>query len=139
MRLRSSLAALSALLLSACFHQVVQTGRTPGSTVINKPWTSTFIFGLVPATEINTAAECPGGVATVETLRSFPNGLVGAITFGIYTPVTVKITCASGTASLPGAMRINVREGATTAERVAATNEAIELSLRTGNAVVVTY
>src|SRR5690349_3557421 len=85
-----------ACLLSACFHQIVQTGRTPGTTVIEKPWTATWIFGLVAANEISTAAQCPNGVATVETQQSFLNGLVGGLTLGIYTPQDVKITCASG-------------------------------------------
>jgi hypothetical protein len=35
-------------------------------------------------------------VAKVETERSFLNGLVGAITWNIYTPMHVLVTCASG-------------------------------------------
>lgn len=136
--LRSS-AAATMLLTAACFHQVVQTGRAPGSTVIEKPWTSTFIFGLVPAAEINTAAQCPGGVAVVETQRSFLNGLVGAITLGIYTPVDVKITCASGTALLPRGRTIDVGAAASMSAREAAIDSAIELATRTNQTVVVRY
>lgn len=127
------------LLTAACFHQVVQTGRAPGATVIEKPWTSTFIFGLVPAAEINTAAQCPGGVAVVETQRTFLNGLVGAITIGIYTPVDVKITCASGTAMMPGARTIDVGRAASMAEREAAIDSAIELATSTDQPIVVRY
>jgi hypothetical protein len=140
MRLRSLSGTLGFLLLaSACHHQVVRTGRPPGSTVIDKPWTNTFIFGLVPPAEINTAAQCPAGVAIVETQMSFVNGLVGAITFGIYTPVSVKITCAGGTAMVPGARRVDVAADASIAEREAAVAKAIALATETQGTVVVQY
>jgi hypothetical protein len=140
MRLRtSSILAAITLAASACFHQVVQTGRSPGSTVIDLPWTKSFIFGLVPPAEINTAAQCPGGVATVETQRSFVNGLVGTVTFGIFTPVSVRITCAGGAAMLPGARRIDVAEGASLEARAAAVRQAIEVSSETLGMVVVQY
>jgi hypothetical protein len=67
-----------ALLLAGCYHQVVRTGAPPGNVVIERPWTATYLFGLVPATAINTAAQCPNGVAVVETQQTFVNGLVGA-------------------------------------------------------------
>jgi Bor protein len=82
-------------LLAGCYHQVVQTGRTPGPVVVTKPWTATWLWGLVPAEEINVTSQCPSGVATVETQQSFLNGLVGGLTLGIYTPRDVKVTCAS--------------------------------------------
>jgi len=140
MRTASKLLAVAvACLLSACFHQIVQTGRTPGTTVIEKPWTATWIFGLVPANEISTAAQCPNGVATVETQQSFLNGLVGGLTLGIYTPQEVKITCASGSAMVPGTHEIDVAHGAPVADRVAAIQEAIAVSSRTHEPVVVRY
>jgi hypothetical protein len=51
---------------------------------------------LVPPAELNTKEQCPQGFAVVETERSFLNGLVGAITYSIYTPMHVKVTCAGG-------------------------------------------
>lgn len=133
--------AMPALLLltAACFHQVVQTGRTAGTTTIELPWTKTFIFGIVPAEEINTAAQCPGGVAVVETQRSFMNGLVGAITLGIFTPVDVKITCAAGSASIDGARTMEVANGASTDARAVAVEQAVEQARTSGAAVVVRY
>lgn len=126
--------------LSACFHQVVQTGRAPGTTVIERPWTATWLWGLVPADEISTAAQCPTGVATVETQQSFANGLVGILTLGIYTPQEVKITCAAGGAALPtGAREIRVASGASLEERTEAIRQAIETAERTHEMVVVRY
>jgi hypothetical protein len=64
--------------------------------VIDKQWQNSFIIGLVPPGEIDSKAQCPQGVAKVETERSFLNGLVGAITENIYTPIHATVTCASG-------------------------------------------
>lgn len=111
---------LGALVLTsttACFRQVVQTGRAPSQTVVKKNWVSTWIFGLVPATPIDARAQCPSGVATVETQTSFANGLLGMLTLGIWGPQTVTITCAAGTAALPaGTEVITVAASATDAQ-----------------------
>jgi hypothetical protein len=133
------LAVAVACLSSACFHQIVQTGRTPGATVIEKPWTATWLWGLVPANEISSAAQCPNGVATVETQQSFLNGLVGGLTLGIYTPQDVKIICASGSAMAPAPHEIDVAHDAPLADRIAAIQEAIAVSARTHDVVVVRY
>lgn len=127
------------LVTSACFHQIVQTGRTPGTTVVSKPWTNTFIFGLVAATPIDVSKECPNGVATVETQMSLVNGLVSFITFGLYTPHDVKVTCAQGRAGLDGLREINVAQGASKAQLDAAFAAAIGLSERSGQPVVIRF
>jgi hypothetical protein len=49
---------------------------------------------------VDSADDCPSGVAQVETQHSFLNGLAAAITFGIYTPLQINVTCASGAASI---------------------------------------
>jgi hypothetical protein len=130
-------AALAALLLpaAACYHQVVDTGRPAGTTVIDKPWQMSFVYGLVPPPAVNTAAECPGGVAKVETQHSFLNGLVAAISFGIVTPLRLTVTCASGGRSSIDA----VKAGRTVAERQAAIQAAAERAVTTGNAVEVQF
>lgn len=131
--------AVSALLLSACFHQVVQTGRTPGTTVVERPWTATWLWGLVAADEISVVAQCPNGVATIETQQSFLNGLVGGLTLGIYTPQEVKITCATGSAALPRGRHIDIAHDAPIADRVAAIHQAIALAVETHQAIQVRY
>jgi hypothetical protein len=140
MRTLSRLGALlSACVLSGCFHQIVQTGRTPGTTVVERPWVSTWLWGLVPANEISTVAECPNGVATVETQQSFVNGLVGALTLGIYTPQEVRVTCAQAGAMLPTGPEIDVQHGASIDARIAAIQQAAEIAARTHQTVVVRY
>ena len=127
---------------AACFHAIVDTGRTAGTTVIQKPWVNTFVFGLVPAAEIDVTRQCPGGVARVETQQSFLNGLVGVITLGIYTPQTATITCAAaGTAMLvpTDAPVVAVADDATAAARTAAFHDAATESARTGHPVYVRF
>lgn len=82
--------------VTSCYHAKITTGESPSATKIDEPWAHSFIFGLVPPKEINTASECPNGVAMVETQISFLNGLVSLITFNIYTPMHITVTCASG-------------------------------------------
>ena len=130
---------VSALLLSACFHQIVQTGRTPGTTVVERPWTATWLWGLVPAEEISVVAQCPNGVATIETQQSFLTGLVGGLTLGIYTPQEVRVTCASGSSALPGARQIDVAHDASLSDRITAIHHAIALAVETHEAVEVRY
>lgn len=130
---------VGSFLLSACYHQIVQTGRTPGTTVVERPWTATWLWGLVPSNEVSVVAQCPNGVATIETQQSFANGLVGLITLGIYTPQEVRVTCASGSAALPGARQIEVAHDAPVSDRVAAIREAIAIAHETHTTVQVRY
>lgn len=94
--MRNAVGVLFCCLLGSvgCYHATVSTGATPSTEVIEKPFASSWVYGLVPPNAIETMAKCPQGVAKVETKLSFVNQLVGALTFGIYTPMTIKVTCA---------------------------------------------
>lgn len=128
------------LATSACFHQVVHTGRPAGPTVVDKPWVSTWLWGLVAAQPVDVRQECRSGTAVIETETSFVNGLVGALTLGIYTPQHVRVTCASGSASLPAnAIQVNVATVASPAERQQQIDAAIERSIEQGVPVVVHF
>ena len=139
-RKRWAAASLLTLTTAACFHQVVQTGRAPGSTVVDKAFVSTWLWGLVPAQPLDMRQQCPSGIAVVETETSFVDGVVGAITLGIYTPQHVRVTCATGTASLPsGAREIRVPAGATPAERAAAIDEAVRETASTNSPTILRF
>jgi hypothetical protein len=130
--LRTALIAAAALVNGACYHQVIETGRTAGTTIIDKPWQMSFVYGLVPPPAIDVGTQCPGGIARVETQHTFVNGLVAAVTFGIVTPIRATVTCAAGTA----------RTGALTAPRTQAEQQkAIEAAVvragETGESVLV--
>jgi hypothetical protein len=128
-------AAAAAVVLSGCYRAVVDTGRAPSDVVINKPWANSFIYGLVPPPVTQTAQQCAGGVAQVVTQHSFLNGLVAGLTFGIYTPMTITVTCARANAVLPGAPVLHV--GA--ADAAATFDRAIELADRTSGAVYIKF
>lgn len=125
------------LLASGCYHQVVQTGKTPGPTVVNKPWAPSFLWGLVAVPTIDVTSECRNGIATVMTEQSFANGLVSALLFGLYTPRHVSVTCA---ASIGGtSSEFYVSRDASPAEREAISAQAIDASARSGQPVTVTF
>ena len=93
--MRRLLLVAPALLLMGCFHATIQTAAAPSTTVIENQWAHSFVYGLVPPSTVQTQAGCgPKGVAKVETQISFLNGLVSALTFSLYTPMTIKVTCA---------------------------------------------
>lgn len=134
-RTLSLLTAAAAIVLSGCYHAVVDTGRAPGDVTITKPWASSFVYGLVPPPVTETAQQCKTGVAKIETQHSFLNSLVGGITWGIYTPMTISVTCARANAVLPGAKSLDV--GA--AGAAAAFEQAIKLADKQGEPVFIRF
>ena len=89
------LAILGTILLTGCYHAQISTGLEPSAQVYEQTFASAWIFGLVPPSMVRAQDECRNGVAKVETRLSFVNMLVGNLTFGIYTPMHIKVTCAS--------------------------------------------
>jgi hypothetical protein len=107
MRIRRAAAVVAAFALTGCYHAVIQTGRPESSDVISIKWANSFVYGLVPPPVVETASRCTNGVAKVETQHSFLNGLVAAITWGIYTPMQIDVTCAArGTASAADVIKV---------------------------------
>ena len=131
--------ALTTLLITGCYHQVVHTGATPapGNAVIQKT-AALFFFGLKGA-EVNTVADCPTGVAVIETQQTFLNGLVGVFTLGIYTPRSVTITCAAGGAPVPDGEVVTIAPDASTAEAETAALRAVTLAKRSRQPVVLRH
>ncbi|HXT17301.1 MAG TPA: Bor family protein [Gemmatimonadaceae bacterium] len=96
MHIKLVLPTLAAFLCAGCYHVTVVTGAPEAAQKIDKEWQNSFVYGLVPPTQIEAQSTCAQGVAKVETERTFLNGLVGAITYSIYTPMHTKVTCAAG-------------------------------------------
>lgn len=92
----TALLALSTVLCAGCYRVTVLTGAPPAPQIIDKPWQNSFVYGLVPPPEIDAKPTCAQGFAEVMTERSFLNGLVGALTSSIFTPMHAKVTCAAG-------------------------------------------
>lgn len=69
--------------------------RAAGAVTENKQ--RYLIGGLVgPDKPFRADQICPSGVAGVETYNTFGNACAGLCTAQIYTPKTVKVTCAAG-------------------------------------------
>ena len=131
-------AVVAALALTACHHAVIETGLPPGTTMIEQPWAPSFVYGLVPPATVETATRCPQGVSRVETQRSFVNQLVGMVTFGLFTPMTIKVTCAAGgrTEVPRDAKSVNVAASASLEQALI---QAVGLSLESGEPVYLKY
>lgn len=94
MRVKGLSFLAAALLLGGCYHVTVETGAAPSTYTVEESFASGWVFGLVAPSTVKTASTCKSGVAKVETWHSFVNMLVQGITFGIYTPMSIKVTCA---------------------------------------------
>ena len=107
MRIRRAAAVVAAFALTGCYHAVINTGRPESTDVISIKWANGFIFGLVPPPVVETASRCTNGVAKVETQHSFHNMLAQFVTFSLYTPMQIDVTCAArGTASAESVIKV---------------------------------
>ncbi|MGH7677471.1 MAG: Bor/Iss family lipoprotein [Gemmatimonadaceae bacterium] len=98
MRFRSLALAAASLALAGCYrvtvvHNPAGVSQAASAASVDKPFSNSFIYGLVPPAEINTKDQCRNGVSKVVTEHSFVNGLVAAVTWSIYTPIHVTVTC----------------------------------------------
>ena len=90
-----------AIAASGCYVATIETGAAPSDTKIERKWAHGFLWGLVPPSVTEARSKCKSGVASVQTQHSFLNGLVAVITYGIYTPIQINVTCAkAGTAQV---------------------------------------
>lgn len=139
---RSVMLVALVVAMSGCYHARITTGLTPSTQVIDKPFATGWIYGLVPPSPVNAAEECTNGVAIVETELSFVNQLVSAITFGIFTPMHIKVTCATGgRAALDGQEihSVNIQPNHTEADVIAAFDEAATLAVEAQSPVLVRF
>ena len=84
-----------AFVLAGCYKTTVRTGIQPGPVNTSQS-KATWINGLVPASDVEAEEDCgDSGVAVVQTELSFVNQLLGLLTLGIYTPVTVRLICGN--------------------------------------------
>jgi hypothetical protein len=141
MRRQALLPIVAAVFLAACYHATIETGRPASPEVLEKSFASSWIYGLVPPSPVSTAARCPNGVAKVETQLSFVNQLVGFLTLGIYTPMSIKVTCASSGSAmlLPDAPEITVANPADESEVRHVLQAAADLAVRLDHPVFVRF
>ena len=86
--------AFCMMALSGCYTATIETNLPPSNMTIQQNWATGWIFGLVPPKTVEIAAQCPHGAAKIMTQLSFANQLISVLTLGIYTPMTIHVTCA---------------------------------------------
>ena len=106
---------VAGLALIGCYHATVETGLPAGTETVEKGFAAGWIYGLVPPSTVSTAGRCRTGVAKVETQLSFVNMLVGDLTLGIFTPMSIKVTCAAAHAQIGSTSQLAVRAEASPA------------------------
>lgn len=81
------------VMLTSCYSYTTIVGKGAQGTESVKKWNNYVLFGLVPA-GVSDAKAMAGGATdyTVLVSHSFVNGLLSAITFGIYSPTTTTVT-----------------------------------------------
>jgi hypothetical protein len=90
---RTVLASASLLVAStACHRVIIDSGLEPAPRVHHEEWNIAYAEAIYPA-QIDATDYCKRW-ARVETKQSFLNWVVGAATFGIITPMDVKVVCA---------------------------------------------
>jgi hypothetical protein len=134
MRKLISAFVLGAVALTGCYHATIETGLQPNGQMITQKWATGWIHGLIPPKTVNAAAQCPDGVARVETQQSFVNMLATFVTFGIFSPMQIDVACA-GRRSDAGGSTLKVGSG----DPQETLSNAAKLSLESGEAVYVEF
>ena len=82
-----------AVIMTSCYSQTYTVGTGSQTGVEKKEKNHFFVLGLV-AGSTSSPTEMADGVKNYEvnTQHSFIDGLVNAITFGLYNPTTTKVT-----------------------------------------------
>lgn len=88
-----AIAMTSATLLTSCYSYTTVVGKGAQGNKETKAWNHYVIYGLAPVGVSDSEALANGATDyTVNTKQTFVNGLVAAITFGIYTPTLTTVT-----------------------------------------------
>ncbi|WP_298364226.1 Bor family protein [uncultured Lutibacter sp.] len=83
----------SSMLLSSCYSYTSVVGDGAKGNSQTTQWNHYVVYGLAPVGVSNSKQMANGAKDyTVTTRQSFVNGLVSALTFGIYTPTTTTVT-----------------------------------------------
>lgn len=98
---RAIIAAALALFASGCasYNTRMVTGLPTGGEVKERD-AKFYVYGLVGDDNVDLAQVCPSGVAAVQTQMTAGDKLFTVLTLGIYSPMTMIVECAGGSAFL---------------------------------------
>jgi hypothetical protein len=83
----------ASVLLTSCYSYTSVVGNGAQGNQQTTKWNHYVIYGLAPVGVSDSKQMSKGAENyTVHTRQTFVNGLVSAITFGIYTPTTTTVT-----------------------------------------------
>ena len=89
----SAILFAATILLTSCYSYTSVVGEGAKGNSQTTQWNHYVIYGLAPVGVSDSKQMADGATNyTVHTRQSFVNGLVSAITFGIYTPTTTTVT-----------------------------------------------
>lgn len=129
-----------AFLMSGCYHAQITTGLEASNEVYQEAWATGFIAGLVPPSVVNAEQHCTNGVAKVETRHSFLNMLAQFITFSLYSPMEITVTCAAaGADASVGNQSLELAKNSSEEEIQDAYNKAATLSSATEKPVYIQF
>jgi hypothetical protein len=98
MTLKGTAATLAAAFLATgCYTVRFQTDLAPGGAKFEEKG-SFFLWGLIGEKEVNLKKMCPAGPARWQNQQTFVDGLIGAVTLGIYIPRTINVECTGAKA-----------------------------------------
>ncbi|WP_108170720.1 Bor family protein [Christiangramia gaetbulicola] len=83
----------SSMLLTSCYSYTSVVGEGAQGNNETTKWNHYVVYGLAPV-GVSDSKEMAGDAEnyTVHTRQSFVNGLVSALTFGLYSPTTTTVT-----------------------------------------------
>jgi len=83
----------SSMLLTSCYSYTSVVGDGGKGNSQTTKWNHYVVYGLAPI-GVSDSKQMANGAKdyTVHTRQSFVNGLVSALTFGIYTPTITTVT-----------------------------------------------
>jgi hypothetical protein len=88
------------LLVGGCYRNTIETGLPAANAMPYQETAQFFLWGLVGEETFDLKQICPTGVTRIEEEMAPVDYLFSCVTCGIYSPRTVTITCASGSAFL---------------------------------------
>ena len=84
---------VASILFTSCYSYTSVVGSGSQGAEQTTEWNHYLVYGLIPMGVSDSKQMAAGDTDyTVHTRHSFVNGLLAAITFGIYTPTTTTVT-----------------------------------------------
>ena len=90
------LVAAASTMLGCWSHSFTYSDKAPGGE--QEVGRTFLIMGLIADDPLMAYELCPSGVQGVETVHTFVDMFLTCLTAQLYTPNTVRVTCASGAA-----------------------------------------